>query len=448
MQNVFVASLGEWRAEHQPLARSFATAVVDAVLDGRVTVGSTLPSERALAQTLGMSRGTVVAALSTLRDQGWVHTRHGGRSVVRLPPHITERTAPWSLDHPPDAGRLDLTMAMTAAPHDAYQAALRRATELCAPLLVDAGGPSAGLPNLRELLANRYTREGLPTRPEQILVTSGAQAALTLLADHCHDRRRPVIVENPTFPGALAILRRRQARLVTTPVWDIDHFTDLVRQRRAGLAYLMPDFHNPTGAVMPADARARVADLDGLTVIVDETMRDLDLRTPFEPMPHLVGPNVITIGSASKTIWSGLRVGWIRTSAARVRELLLNPLQAQLSPPPLEQLIAQDLLSDPEVVLHQRRTRLRAQRDHLAALLARTDDWSFTVPPGGLTLWLRLRNTTAAALTEHANRLGLTLSPGPHFSADRTLTRHLRLPFTATTDTLDEAVTLLRQALP
>jgi DNA-binding transcriptional MocR family regulator len=445
MSNLFVASLGEWRVEHQPLARSFATAVVDAVLDGRVAVGSTLPSERSLARTLGMSRGTVVAALSTLRDQGWVHTRHGGGSVVRLPPHITERTAPWSLDH---AGRLDLTLAMTAAPHDAYQAALRRATELCAPLLVDAGAPSAGLPNLRELLAHRYTRDGLPTRPDQILVTSGAQAALTLLADHYHDRRRPVIVENPTFPGALAILRRRQARLLTTPVWDIDQLTDLVRRRRAGLAYLTPDFHNPTGAVMPADARARVADLADVTVIVDETMRDLDLRTPPEPMPHLVGPNVITIGSASKTIWSGLRVGWIRTSAARVRELLLNPLQAQLSPPPLEQLIAQDLLSDPGGVLCERRTRLRTQRDHLATLLAKTDDWSFTLPPGGLTLWLRLRNTTATALTENASRLGLTLSPGPHFSADRTLTRHVRLPFTATTDILDQAVTLLRQALP
>lgn len=453
----FVAALGDWRARPGPLARTLAAAVRDAVADGRLPVGTRLPSERQLSRTLHLSRGTVVAALSLLHADGWLHTRHGSGSAVRLPARLTERTTPWSLDRggAPDAD-LDLTLAVTAAPHDAYRAALARAAELSAPLLVDSGVATAGLPRLRELLADRYSSAGLATRPEQILVTAGAQAALTLLLDHLHtDRRAPVVVENPAYPGALAVLRARRARLLPVPVsaadgWDIAHLTAAVSRHRPRLAYLVPDFHNPTGAHMTATARRAVsalADRHGLTVLADETMRDLDLRTPPGTEPHLAGARVIQIGSASKTLWSGLRVGWIRATADLVRQLRLSPLQAQLAPPPLEQLIAAELLGEPlPSVLADRRARLRAQRDHLATLLAGTG-WTCTVPAGGLTLWLHLGGAgpRATDLAARAAARGLAVTPGPHFSADRTtLAHHLRLPFTATPETLTRAVGLLR----
>ncbi|MFE2102575.1 aminotransferase class I/II-fold pyridoxal phosphate-dependent enzyme, partial [Streptomyces sp. NPDC059468] len=275
------------------------------------------------------------------------------------------------------------------------------------------------------------------------------------LLDHLHtDRRSPVVVENPTYPGALAVLRARRARLLAVPVtapggWDIARLTDAVRRHGPRLAYLMPDFHNPTGAHMDAATRrttAALADRYGMTVLADETMRDLDLRTPPGTEPHLAGARVIQIGSASKTLWSGLRIGWIRAGAELVRQLRLNPLQAQLSPPPLEQLIAAELLGVPlPDLLADRRDRLRAQRDHLAGLLTATG-WTYTVPDGGLTLWVRLgAGTSATELAARAAARGLAVTPGPHFAADRTtLTRHLRLPFTATKETLTRAVGLLR----
>lgn len=448
----FAAALGPWRERPGPLARSLSTAVREAVVDGRLPAGTRLPSERELSRVLSVSRGTVVAALTLLRDDGWLHTRHGSGSQVRLPARLTERTTPWSLDRggAGDAD-LDLTLALTSAPHEAYLAALGRAAERSAALLVDSGAATAGLPRLRELLADRYTRDGLATRPEQILVTSGAQAALTLLLDHLHtDRRRPVAVESPSYPGALAVLRGRRARLLPVPVtsqggWDTGHLATAVRSRSPQLAYLVPDFQNPTGAHMDAATRAEIARLP-LTVIADETMRDLDLRTPPGTEPHLAGPRVIQIGSASKTLWTGLRIGWIRGTADLVRQLRRNPLQPQLSPPPLEQLIAAELLGEglPEV-LADRRSRLRAQRDHLAELLDGTG-WTYTVPDGGLSLWLHLGTTPATALAARAARQGLAVTPGPHFAADRaTLTHHLRLPFTATPDVLTRAVGLLRR---
>lgn len=266
-------------------------------------------------------------------------------------------------------------------------------------------------------------------------------------------------MESPTYPGALAILRRRRARLLPVPVtaahgWDTERLAETVRANGPQLAYLIPDFHNPTGAHMTAPTRAAVAalaDRHALTVVVDETMRDLDLRTPPGTEPHLSGARVIQIGSASKVLWSGLRVGWIRASADLVREVLRNPLQAQLSPPPLEQLIAAELLGDGDgggdgldAVLADRRARLRRQRDHLAGLLAGTG-WTYTVPDGGLSLWLHLGEpTTATELAARAAGRGLAVSPGPLFAADRaSLAHHLRLPFTATPDVLTRAVDLL-----
>ncbi|MFI0228521.1 PLP-dependent aminotransferase family protein [Streptomyces sp. NPDC017086] len=457
MDTGFVAALGDWRTRSEPLARALAAAVREAVIDGRLPAGTRLPSERELARALRLSRGTVVAALSLLRADGWLRTRHGSGSAVRLPARLTERTSPWSLDRGGAPGAdLDLTLAVTAAPHDAYRAALARAAELSGPLLVDSGTATVGLPRLRALLADRYTRAGLATRPEQILVTAGAQAALTLLLDQLHtDRTAPVLVENPAYPGALAVLRARRARLLPLPVttpdgWDTAHLAATVRRHRPRLAYLVPDFHNPTGAHMDTATRrevAALADRHELTVIADETMRELDLRTPPGAEPHLAGARVIQIGSTSKILWSGLRVGWLRATAELVRQLRLNPLQAQLAPPPLEQLIAAELLGAPlPDLLADRRARLRAQRDHLAGLLAGTG-WTYTVPAGGLTLWLRLDGTgpRATDLAARAAARGLALTPGPRFAADRTtLTRHLRLPFTATPETLTRAVELLR----
>ncbi|MFJ3305388.1 PLP-dependent aminotransferase family protein [Streptomyces sp. NPDC086549] len=457
METGFVAALGAWRTQEGPLSRSLSTAVREAVADGRLPAGTRLPSERELARALRISRGTVVTALTLLRDDGWLHTRHGSGSVVRLPARLTERTTPWSLDRGGASGAdLDLTLAVTAAPHEAYLAALARAAERSAALLVDSGVATAGLPRLRELLADRYTRSGLATRPEQILVTSGAQAALTLLLDHLHtDRRAPVAVESPAYPGALAVLRGRRARLLPVPVaadtgWDTERLADAVRRGRPRLAYLVPDFHNPTGAHMDGPTRralAELADRHELTLLADETMRDLDLRTPPGTEPHLSGRHVIQIGSASKTLWSGLRVGWIRAGADLVRQLRRNPLQAQLSPPPLEQLIATELLGDGlAALLADRRERLRAQRDHLTSLLAATG-WTYAVPDGGLTVWLRLPGpVSASGLAARAARHGLAVTPGPLFAADRTtLSRHLRLPFTATPDTLTRAVRILRE---
>ncbi|MFI0714688.1 PLP-dependent aminotransferase family protein [Streptomyces inhibens] len=442
-----VRALGEWRRPAVPLIDALAGAVRDAVLDGRLRTGSALPAERRLATVLGISRGTVTAALDRLRDGGWVHTRHGSASTVRLPAAAAERIAPISATG--ETSSLDLRRAVPAAPQAAYLAATRRAVDRLAPLLAQDGEPGPGLPELRALIAERYTREGLPTRPEQILITSGARAALALLCAQL--RPRVAAVETPTFFDALHVLRGAGARpvgcRVTTDGWDLDQLDDALRAAHGGLGYLVPDFHNPTGALMTAATRRTVAELaarHGVTLVVDETMRDLDLRDAPRPQPRI--RRAVLIGSASKAVWGGLRIGWIRGTARFIGELAGNPLCGPLSAAPMQQMVAVELLGDPDTVLMRRRAELRRQRDHLSGLLAGDDRWRFTVPPGGLALWLRLAGIRADTVVERARAHRLDLTPGPRFAADATLTHHVRVPFTPPPAVLDDIAAALDHA--
>ena len=161
-------------------------------------------------------------------------------------------------------------------------------------------------------------------------------------------------------------------------------------------------------------------------------------------MPRIRG--AIIVGSLSKTIWAGLRIGWIRAPARLIRQLLLHPLCQVCSPPPIEQLTACELLPELDSLLRQRTRELRSQRDHLTAALRDDSAWTFTPPPGGLWLWLRLAGTSGDALAAKAAAGGLAVLPGSKFAADATLASYLRVPFTAPPATLDNAVALLRAA--
>lgn len=437
-------ALGAWRRPDTALSVALSDAVRAAVLDGRLRTGSALPAERRLAAALGVSRGTVTAALARLRDDGWIRTRHGSASTVRLPHPVPEPIAPLTATG--SSGPLDLRRAVPAAPEAAYLAATVRAAERAGPLLAEDGEPGPGLPELRTLLAARHTAQGLPTRPEQILVTSGARAALALLAAHL--RPRAAAVEVPTYFDALQVLRGAGARLlgcrVTTEGWDAGQLDAAFGAARGAMAYLVPDFQNPTGALMDEETRRHVAGLAArhrVTVVVDETMRDLDLRDAPSPLPRI--RRAVLIGSYSKAVWGGLRVGWIRGPAALIGALCRHPLSAPLSAAPMQQLIAVELLADAAAVLHRRRAELRRQRDHLAALLAGDGRWTFALPPGGLALWLRLTATRADQVTERARAAGLMLTPGPSFAADATLHHHLRVPYTPPPTVLNRIAALL-----
>lgn len=442
--------LGPWRrAPDRPAAVDLAAAVRLLVLDGRLAPGTRLPSERELAAATGTSRTLTTAAYDHLRGEGLLASRQGSGSWTTLPG--TER-GPW---HPPaDDGLVDLAYASPPAP-PGLAAAADAARCAFAGHLGGHGYHPHGLPELRRLLADRYTARGLPTTPDEIVVTHGAQHALSLVLHTLTAPGDRVLVEHPTYPNALDAIRGVHARPVPValdPVpagpdgWDLDGIEAALSRSRPALAYLVPEFHNPTGLRMPAGTRAAVAGLlrrSHTPVVVDESLVELDLDGGPAPVPFAAhaGDLAVTIGSASKTFWGGLRLGWLRAPAELVGRLVVARPVTDLGCPVFEQLVLAELLAGPPGLLAPRLAELRVQRAALLAALARhLPGWSARVPGGGLSLWCALDGAGSSRLAGLAPQHGLRVMPGARFSAHGGLERWLRLPYTLPPDALDDAV--------
>ncbi|MCP2341309.1 MocR-like transcription factor YczR [Actinomadura rupiterrae] len=459
--------LGEVPRE-RPLYAGLAGAVRGLVQDGRLALRTRLPAERDLASALGVSRTTVTAAYDRLRAEGYVESRQGAGSWTTLPgdgstalptPGASGGVVPrYGMAHAPDAeaGFIDLGCAAPAVPavfHEAVEAAV-------AALPRHYGGPGyepAGLPELREMIAAGYAARGVPTHADQIIVTNGAQHALGVVAEMYLTPGDGVLVERPTYPNALDALRRRGARLVPVGVgagWDIELVGGAMRQAAVRLGYLIPDFQNPTGHLMGDEDRAALVaaarSADAL-LVVDETFAGLALDPAApEPVPvaaHDRDGRVISIGSVSKLMWGGLRIGWIRASAPVARRIALARESMDMASPVLDQVIVRELLLRAGEVRAERIAVLTAGRDALAAALhEHLPDWTFRMPPGGMSLWVSVGAPVAARLAELAARRGVRVVAGPVFGADGVLEDRLRLPFVLPPATLREAVARLALA--
>ena len=438
----------EWRTD-APAYLSLADRLRLLVLDGRIPVGARLPSERELALRLGVSRTTIAATYTRLRDIGYIESRRGSGSVARLPGAAVDDIGAG------DSGLLDFSKAAMPAIPQLADAAVRAAARLPA-YFSETGFDPVGLPHLRRAIAERYEKRGLPTSADQIMVTVGAQSAIALIARVVLERGDVALAEAPSYPHAYEALRLAGARIATVNVssehgWDASALEQVLRRSSPALAYLMPDFHNPTGSTMDAGLRTRVLEIardQGTVVVADETMAELDIDSIGElPLPlPAYGPAVV-VGSLGKTVWGGLRIGWIRADPALVQRLVRARLTTDLGSPILEQLIAAELLDDFDAILAQRRTQLRAGRDHLeSSLAASLPEWTVPHVTGGLTTWVGLPHPSSSLLTLAARREGLLLASGPRFGIDGAFERFVRIPFSYTTTETDAAVAALTRA--
>ena len=261
-------------------------------------------------------------------------------------------------------GVISLTYAAGPAPAQ-VATAFGRALERMGPLLAGPGYLPEGLPELRARIADRYVARGLPTRPDQIVVTTGAVAALNVVLRTVLTTGDRVVCESPTYPGAVDAIQRLGGRGVPWPLteegWDPDRLEVVLRQSAPRMAYLMPDYHNPTGALMSGEQRATTARLlrrHGVIPVIDESTAELRLEGPVE-VPFAAGAaEAVTIGSASKAYWGGLRIGWIRAPRELVRPLVEQRAILDVASPVFEQLV---------LSRHPHRSRAAAGRATAAA---------------------------------------------------------------------------------
>ncbi|MFC4032002.1 PLP-dependent aminotransferase family protein [Streptomyces polygonati] len=446
-----------------PAYRALADGVRLLVLEGRVQVAARLPAERELALALRVSRTTVAAAYEALRAEGFARSRRGAGSWTAIPEgHVLPSRSLEPL--PPDAAgsAIDLGTAALPAPEPWLTRAMQGALAELPAYAATHGDFPAGLPVLREAIADRYTARGVPTMPEQIMVTTGAMGAIGAAARRLAGFGERVAVEAPSYANVLELFRETGSRLVPVALreglggWDMDAWRRVLRDAAPRMAYVMPDFHNPTGTLVGDDERrdlVEAARAAGTVVVADETMAELVLdgqESGVRPMAAFDrGGTVMTVGSASKAMWAGLRIGWVRGTPDVVRRLVSARAYLDLGSPVVDQLAVAWLLRGEgwDQALAARRRRAAECRDDLAAALRRhVPGWDFTVPRGGMTMWVRTGDVSGSRVAVAGERLGVRVPSGPRFGVDGAFESYIRIPFTVSGPLAAEAAARLARA--
>ncbi|VUS53653.1 MocR-like transcription factor YczR [Klebsiella grimontii] len=445
-----VRLLGNWQesTSRTPIWHQLAEALRLLILDGRLALETRLPGERELAAALNISRTTVASALGQLREEGYLYSRQGSGSRIALPERPVETSA-----QKPDPLSVNLAVAaLSAGPeiHQAYSQALKIMPEH----LSNTGYDQQGLALLREAIARRYSERGLPTRSDEVMIVNGALSGFALVLRLFTGPGDRVVVDAPTYPMALSAIQGASCRPVSVALpqqgWDCDGLAATIAQTAPRLAWLMPDFHNPTGRCMDSATRQRVADIAAqsrTTLVVDETMVDLWYDAPPPPPLAAFNPDapVITIGSAGKSFWGGLRIGWIRASSRTIASLVQARDSLDLGSPLLEQLACCWLLENENRLLPSRRAMLATRRDMCGALMAEYfPHWRFTPPEGGLSFWVELPGMLATLFSVRAESRGIHIGTGTRFGLAGAFDRYLRLPFTLSDEELRSAFNTLQ----
>lgn len=455
-----------------PLHERLAAAIAEDVRRGRLPLGTRLPGSREVAKQLGLARNTVIAAFAALEAEGWiaVEPRRGAfvaTAVEAPPPRPTPvpegptyafEARTWTLDPAPryalDGGAPDLT----AVPVAALARAWRRGLQRRATTLLDYGDPR-GLLRLRAALAPWLAaRRGLAADPDQVIVTRGSQMGLYLTARALLRPGDRVAVESFGYPPAWEALRRAGATLVPVPVdgdgLDVAALAALPDLRAV---YLTPHHQFPTLAVLSPGRRAALLALAaarGWVLIEDDYDHELHYEgRPVLPLASAGPRSVVYVGTLSKVIAPGLRLGWVVAPRPVVDALAAERVAVDRQGDQVTEQALAELLEDGEVERHLRRMRrrYRERRDAVVAALRHHLGHVLTVeaPVGGMALWPRIDpSVDVEAWAERSRRLEVRFAPGRRYDFFDRPQPHARMGFARLApDALEEAVRRLARAL-
>ena len=370
-------------------------------------------------------------------------------SVIREILKVTERPGIISLAGGLPAPESFPVEAMRAAAEKVLRDTPREALQYAA---------SEGYAPLREWVAAHLSAQGLPVDAGQVLITTGSQQGLDLVGKVLLDAGSGVAVEAPTYLGALQAFAPYEPETISLPCDDDGPLPDaLPRAQGARFLYLLPNFQNPSGRCMSAARRLQVADAAAamsLPIVEDNPYGDLWFDA--EPPPPLAGrhpASSIYLGSFSKVLAPGLRLGYLIAPPQVFPKLLQAKQAADLHTPGFNQRVVHEVIRDGFLRTHVPtiRARYKAQRDAMRAALERhlggLCRWQ--VPSGGMFFWLELpAQVDAMALLPHAVERGMAFVPGAPFYAEHPKKNTLRLSFvTVSPEQIERGIALLAQTL-
>ncbi len=419
--NALLSMLGDWSAGvGASLQSRLADSLRQAVETGVLAPGSALPSERALARSFAVSRSTITAALNQLKAEGILDARQGSGTTVT---GASEPAIPGATNL---VGILENGRGIDLAASSPADARALPSVDVDLEALLRAGPrhgyTPAGLPVLREAIAERFTFDGLLTTLDEVLITNGAQHGLALALTLFARPGDSVIVDDPTYPGMIDLMASRGLEAIGLPRErggiDVVGLRRLVAQHGVRLAYLQTSVHNPTG-LTAADWEIRelagVCDELELTVLEDLVLADLrfDGSRPAPLASRVTTAQVLVIGSISKLGWGGLRIGWLRAPGALADRLMRARLNEDLGSSIPSQVIAAGVLKKFDDVVASRQPTLES-RSALARQLIATllPDWKVNIPAGGLSMWIELPQPFGERLAQLSSRHGVTIATG------------------------------------
>jgi len=440
-----------------PIYRQIEAFLRHEMRAGALAPETRLPATRELAASLGVNRLTVTTAYADLEAEGLIYSRQGsGTYVAPQPASLPAQGDPAHADWPlwqqellsrtwsPAMREMDRLNAAADRPGmisfaggigdarlfhtDEFRKTLQHVVRRDG---IDAFGygDRAGYAPLRATIAQVMTGQGIPTHPDQVLITAGSQQAVALVAQLLLRPGDTALVESPTYSGAIDIFRSQDIRLRGIPVdehgMQVEHVEDALQASRPRLIYTIPNFHNPTGTCMSTARRrqlVRLAVRYNVPILEDDFVGDL--RYDGHDLPALKaldpGGYVMYVGTVSKMLAPGLRLGFVVAAGPVYDRLLASKRVNDLSTSSLLQRALEAYVSVGRYQAHLRRTcqLYRRRRDALVDALQRhlPADARCIPPQGGLFAWLQLpAGISALELHPLAAEEGVTYSPGGFF---------------------------------
>jgi len=306
-----------------------------------------------------------------------------------------------------------------------------------------------GLRSFRRALVRYLEARGLPTSEDDVLITNGGQQAISLLLSLFLRPNDEVIVENPSYRGLMDALLFSRARVLPLAIEDThlpSRLHDLATAHAPRLIYLTPTCHNPTGLTLDTETRREVMRLASkldVPIVEDTVLADLSLEEPPSPLASYAAKrssSVIVVGSLSKVIWGGLRVGWIRASPPIISRLARLKALADMGTSAVSQIVGLELMSKLESGI------LEAQRHEVQASLALIEDllrvhtpgWRWRSPDGGRSIWIRLPEGDGKDFAQFALLQGVAVAAGSTLSFDDSFDQYIRLQFVQPSEILRE----------